>query len=625
MEVVAVILARAGSKGLPDKCVRGLLGRPVITYTFHHAQSAKAPTHILFTTDSKPAAALAKEAGIEVVERPPDLANDKATVDAAARHAIADWERRTGRRADIVVLLYGNIPVRPADLIDRAVEHLRRCGGDSVRSVAPVSKHHPDWIHRLAGDRMIQFRKNSIYRRQDLEPLFYHDGGVAAVMRAALFGASPDDHQSFLGQDRRGIVLGPEDVVDIDGPVDLYFAEAVLRGRDDGTEGRRDGGVQARLKEKGDLSQNRSVEMDGERRIENRQSKIDNRQACHIGTRLVGPGHPTFVIAEAGVNHNGDVETALRMIDAAAQAGADAVKFQMFRADDLASADAPSAPYQLATTGLRSQREMLRSLELGPDDLARLWRRCEERGIVFLATPFGVREVQELVKLGAPAVKLASTDLTNVPLVDAAVATGLPLILSTGAATADEIRVTVGRLGRAGAADRLILLHCVSCYPTPLERLNLAAIASLHREFGVPCGLSDHTTELRTGGWAVAAGACVVEKHFTLDQAAIGPDHAMSLNPEELARYVAEIRMAERTLGHGRLGMNAAELPVRDAARRSVAAARPIAAGTILSDEHICLKRPGTGIDPGDAAKLLGRRARRDIPADALIAWDMIQ
>jgi len=233
MTVLGVILARAGSKGLPGKCVRELAGRPVIAYTFDHVAASRRLSAAVLTTDSEPAKALARRAGIEVIDRPPELADDTATVDTAARHAVELWESRHNTTVDSVVLLYGNIPVRADGLIDRAIDHLVRTQADSVRSVAVVSKQHPDWLHRLNGDKMRQYSPNSIYRRQDLEPLFYHDGAVAAVTRAALFGAlkTPEDHQAFLGKDRRALIQRPEDAVDIDEPIDLVFAEAVLQAR----------------------------------------------------------------------------------------------------------------------------------------------------------------------------------------------------------------------------------------------------------------------------------------------------------------------------------------------------------------------------------------------------------
>ena len=233
MVALGVILARAGSKGLRDKCVRSLLGRPLIEHTFDHALASERLTAVVLSTDSIPAQELARGRSIEVIERPAELATDTATVDAAARHAVETWESRHRHKVDVVTLLYGNIPVRAEGLIDRALDHLARSGGSSVRSVAPVGKHHPDWLHRIDGDRMIQFRHNSIYRRQNLEPLFYHDGAAVVVTRQALFDAllTPDDKQSFLGADRRGLVQRPEDAVDVDEEIDLYLAEAILRAR----------------------------------------------------------------------------------------------------------------------------------------------------------------------------------------------------------------------------------------------------------------------------------------------------------------------------------------------------------------------------------------------------------
>jgi len=230
MNVLGVILVRAGSKGLPGKCMRPLASRPLIGYTFDHARESRLLTAVVLSTDSPEAKSLAKGQDIEVIDRPPELANDTATVDAAARHAVTTWESAHRARVDDIVLLYGNIPVRAPGLIDRAIEHRARTGADSVRSVAPVSKQHPDWLHRLDGDRMIQYRPNSIYRRQDLEPLYYHDGAAVVVTREALFGAiaTPEDHQSFLGADRRALVQRPQDAVDVDEAFDLRVAEAIL-------------------------------------------------------------------------------------------------------------------------------------------------------------------------------------------------------------------------------------------------------------------------------------------------------------------------------------------------------------------------------------------------------------
>ena len=595
MNTLGVILARAGSRGLPDKCMRALLGKPVIQYTFDHAAASRRLSATVLTTDSEGAKALARSAAIEVIDRPLELAGDTATVDAAARHAVACWEAKHDTRVDIIVLLYGNVPVRADGVIDKVVGHLMATGADSVRTVAPVSKQHPDWVHRLDGDRMTQFRPNSIYRRQDLEPLYYHDGAVAAVTREALFGAleQPDDHQAFLGRDRRAFVQRAEDAVDVDGPVDLLMAEAVLRARD--------------------------------HRSTSAVSHSDAIPTVTIGRHSIGLDRPVFVVAEAGVNHNGCLDTARRMVDAAADAGADAVKFQLFRAADLVTASGSTAAYQRGKCKETSQRSMLSRLELSQGAFGKIQARCDERSILFLATPFGPNEVSAVVELGARAIKIASTDLTNPLLLDAVVATGLPIILSTGASTDVEIRAAVDRVRRTGTGERLILLHCVSCYPTPVSAVNLRVIETLARRFLVPCGLSDHTTSVSVGAWAVAAGACVLEKHFTLDPTAPGPDHAMSLDPAQLAAYISSVRDVQQALGDGQPGMAECEAEVRAVATKSVVSVVDIPADTRLTSGMLTLKRPGTGIPPTDLELLIDRHAMTDIPADTTLSWDMVR
>lgn len=595
MHVLAVILARAGSKGLPDKCVRPLLGRAVIEYTFDHALAAKSVDSIVLTTDSEPAKRIARARGIDVVDRPAELAIDTATVDEAARHAVQAFETSGGRYVHLVVLLYGNIPVRADEVIDWAVRQLIETGADSVRTVAPVTKQHPDWVHRLGGDRMTQYQPNSIYRRQDLEPLYYHDGAVVAVTRAALMAAPrwEGDFQGFLGEDRRALIQQPQDAVDIDGPVDFHLAEAILQARRDSA-----GSWQPPDATPADIIISRST---------------------------IGLGQSVYVIAEAGVNHNGSREAALTMVDAAAAVGADAVKFQMFQADTLATADAAGASYQRACCGHQTQREMLRRLELGSDDLAAVRHRCIERGMEFLATPFALPDLEALVELDVRAIKLASTDLDNVPLVRAAADTGLPLIVSTGAADAAEIDAAVRRLEDWGAARRTVLLHCVSSYPTQWSQANLRAIGELTRRFGLHAGFSDHTASETIGGLSVAAGARVLEKHFTLDRRADGPDQAMSLEPDQLGRYIEAARRAQQALGNGCLDAIEAEQEVRRVARKSVVAVHDIAAGQILTEEMVTLKRPGGGLPPAEIDHLIGKQATVPIPADTQLTWETVR
>lgn len=344
-----------------------------------------------------------------------------------------------------------------------------------------------------------------------------------------------------------------------------------------------------------------------------------------IGTREIGAPSPPYVIAEIGVNHNGDVATALRMVSMAARAGADAAKFQIFSADALTTASAPTAGYQASATGTASQRDMLRALELKDTELAALRAACDDVGIDFLATPFTVRDVERLARLAPPAVKIASTDANDVLLLEAASQLSVPLIVSTGAATFEDIAATCACLEALDARGRAILLHCVSAYPAPIDELNLRAIDTLAQQFRVPVGFSDHADDARTGAWAVAAGAVVVEKHVTLDRSQAGPDHAMALDPESFRRYVQDIRDVEHARGQGEIVCSPREAEVRAVARKSIVAARPIAAGTVIELEMLTVKRPGTGLAPAEYATLVGRTARTDIETDSLLSWDMVQ
>lgn len=337
-----------------------------------------------------------------------------------------------------------------------------------------------------------------------------------------------------------------------------------------------------------------------------------------------GAADRAFVIAEAGVNHNGNLGTAIAMVEAAAEARADAVKFQVFTADELAASNAPTAAYQKAGTGSSAQRDMLKRLELSDADFLAVAMHARRCGISFLATPFSVQDLARLLSLAPAAIKIASTDVNNHPLLAGAAMSRLPLIVSTGASTLGEVDAAVAVLRDAGAGDRLTLLHCVSVYPTPWELANLRAIGTLRKRYGLPVGLSDHTTSTQIGGLAVAAGANVLEKHFTLDRGASGPDHAMSLDMRQLAEYVVAVRRAEAALGNGAVGLIPAEMEVRRVARKSVVATRRIESGEVLTASMLAIKRPDGGIPPSDFTRLVGRTAVIRIEADIPIRWEMV-
>ncbi len=346
--------------------------------------------------------------------------------------------------------------------------------------------------------------------------------------------------------------------------------------------------------------------------------------AIRIGDRLVGPRQPCFLIAEAGVNHNGDPGLALKLVEAAHRAGADAVKFQTFSADRLASPHAPKCEYQKRNgSDDESQHAMLRRLELPPGAHEALFRRCEELGLVFLSTPFDEPAADELECLGVAAYKTPSGEVTNLPYLEHVARKGRPMIVSTGMATLGEVEAAVAAIERTGHRD-LVLLHCVSNYPAHPADVNLRAIHTLGTAFGVPAGYSDHTLGVEVALAATALGACVIEKHFTLDRHMAGPDHAASLEPDELANLVRGIRMVEAALGHGRKTPVERERETAAVARKSLVAARDIPEGALVTDAHIAVMRPGTGLPPAMRPYFLARRATAHIPAGALLTLDMV-
>jgi N-acetylneuraminate synthase len=344
--------------------------------------------------------------------------------------------------------------------------------------------------------------------------------------------------------------------------------------------------------------------------------------AITVAGRTLGPGLPCFIIAEAGVNHNGSLELAIRLVDAAAEAGADAVKFQTFQADRLVTAQAPRAEYQRRNTGTGgSQLELLRALELGPETHRQLQAHCRSRGILFLSSPFGEASADLLEALDVPLFKVPSGELTNHPFLTHLARKGRPLILSTGMASLGEVESALGVIQAAGAPP-VALLQCVSCYPASARDANLRAMDTLAAAFQVPVGYSDHTEGIAVSLAAVARGACILEKHITLDRRLPGPDQQVSIDPPELAALVAGIRTVEAALGDGRKRPAPAEQEAMAVARKSLVAAAALPAGTVLGPTHFAVKRPGTGLPPAMLTFLVGRRLRRAVAEGDLLALD---
>lgn len=325
-----------------------------------------------------------------------------------------------------------------------------------------------------------------------------------------------------------------------------------------------------------------------------------------------------YIIAEAGVNHNGSYELACKMVDAAKAAGVDCIKFQTYKSENIVSHNAQKAEYQKEMTGDGTQAAMLKKLELSYDEFLDLKAYCDELGICFLSTPFDFDSIDFLNSIDMPFWKIPSGEVTNLPYLLVLAKTRKPIVMSTGMCETDEIAAAIKVLRENGACD-IKLLHCNTEYPTPYEDVNLRAMQTMHDMFGLEVGYSDHTKGIEVPIAAAALGATVIEKHFTLDRNMEGPDHKASLEPDELAAMVQSIRHIERALGSGRKTASPSERKNITVARKSIIAKRKITAGEVLTEENITVKRPGSGISPMRWFDVIGTKAVKDFQEDELI------
>ena len=337
-----------------------------------------------------------------------------------------------------------------------------------------------------------------------------------------------------------------------------------------------------------------------------------------IGNKLIGEEEPCFIIAEAGVNHNGDTKLAMQLIDAAKDAGADAVKFQTFKTENLLSKNIVVPKH---VESKESLFDTIRGLELSEEAHYMLSEYCKQKGIVFMSTPMDNNSVDLLEDIGVPVFKVASCDLDNLPLLKYISKTEKPIILSTGMGSISEVGEAIEVIKSNGNAD-IILLHCVSAYPPKVEDVNLRAMETLRNAFKLTVGYSDHTIGINIPLAAVALGAKVIEKHFTLDKNMEGPDHAVSADPDDLERLVSGIREIEESFGTGVKVPSKDEIEMRRSFRKSIVAIADIKKGATIMPEMLSVKRPGTGISPKYFDFVAGRKAERDLSKDDLITMD---
>lgn len=573
-----VIAARGGSKGLPGKNLALVGGIPLVGRAARSSRLALRRIgkggRVVCTTDDADIAAAAREWGAEMpFLRAAELSTDTAAsidvlLDVVERLALAPEET--------LVLVQPTSPLVEADDIVEAVR-LHRATGDPV--VGVTNEAHPSaWTFSLAADgRLVPATPTApVTRRQDEPPRVRVCGAVYVAEVGCL-----RDSRSFLSERTRGLVIPQERALDVDTACDLMLARGVLAMREP--------------------------------------------SAILVGDACLGPAHPPLVIAEAGVNHNGSVDLALRLVDAAREAGAGAVKFQTFRSESVVSPVAPQARYQHVNTGVtESQLEMVRRLELSTAETKRVHEYCRQTGVVFLSSPFDEESAELLVSLGVPGLKIGSGEITNHPYLARLASFRIPLLLSTGMSTLSEVGEALDVI-EANGAPPVVLLHCVSSYPAPALDANLAAMRTLREAFARPVGWSDHTPGVAVSVAAVALEACVIEKHFTLDRTLPGPDHRASLEPSELAELVRAVDDAWVARGDGLKRCRPIEEDARRVARRSLFASRDLPAGTRLSAEDLVALRPGTGISPARIGSVDGRRVRRDVMTGEMLAEEDLE
>ena len=345
---------------------------------------------------------------------------------------------------------------------------------------------------------------------------------------------------------------------------------------------------------------------------------MKNSKGFKISGRPVGEDHPVFIVAEVGVNHNGSIAMAKKLIDVAKAAGADAVKFQMCDPAEMVVRSTPKAAYQEKTAGHESHYDMLERLYFDVKEHKVLKAYAKKKDVIFFSTPFSLKDARELIKLKMPAMKVGSSDTNNLPQLRVIASAHVPIIFSTGMSTLAEVKVSLAAIKKAGGRD-IVVLHCTTAYPTADKDVNLRAMVTMRDTFRLPVGYSDHTPGTDVAVAAVALGARVIEKHITLNKKFHGPDHFASLEPKEFAALVRAIRRTERILGTGIKGPTGGEKIIAKVARKSIVASRNIPSWKKIELEDLAYKRPGTGLPPSYAEKLVGKVARKDIQKDEKI------
>jgi N-acetylneuraminate synthase len=577
-KVFAIILARGGSKGIPRKNIKLLAGKPLIAYTINEAKKSKYIDKIIVSTDDSEIAEVSKRYGSKIQIRPKELAQDNTPSLPALQYVVKTLEEQ-GENIDIVVLLQPTNPFRKTKTIDKVIEKINQ-GFNSCTTISPL-EIHPCRFLEIKNNKAHFINKSKETLRQNINQ--YHvDGTVYAYKKDTLkeLNILPWDEE-----DNAVIKIDSEEFLDIDELIDFEIAEFL----------------------------------------------INKSKTIKINNKIIGNNESCFIIAEAGVNHNKDLETAKKLADAAKWAGADAVKFQTFKSENLVTKQAFQADYQKNNIGKKeSQFDMLKRLELPYEDFKELKKYCDEKNIIFMSTPHTPDAADFLEDL-VPAYKIPSGDLINLPFLEKIAKKQKPIIFGTGMGTLDEVKEAITTIKSQGN-NQIIALHCTTNYPCPLEEVNLRAMQTMQKELDCLVGYSDHTLGIEVSQMAKKLGAVVIEKHFTLDKNMPGPDHKASLEPYELKQMVRALKTQEYektelnkiVLGSPKKEPNPSEIRIAKVARKSIVSNKYISQGKKIEKEDLIIKRPGTGILPKKINEIIGKTAKQNIKKDELIKLEDI-
>jgi N,N'-diacetyllegionaminate synthase len=577
-KIISIIPARGGSKRLKNKNILELGGKPLISHTIEESLKSILISRTFVSTDDLEIKNISKKFGAEVIDRPSHLSKDDSPSFDCVLHVLNHLKESENYVPNIVVLLQPTSPLRTSEDINSAIKILFSGNYDSVIS---VSESNPSWSFSFEHNKLKPIlgwcKLNE--RKQDL-PKYYSPNGAIFVIKPKIL----IEKKSFY-LENSGIYLMPSSKsFDIDTKEDLDLVNYFLSKKN---------------------------------------SKIKVSDTVEINYNSV------FIIAEAGVNHNGSLELAKQLVDIAVDSGADAVKFQTYKTEELVTFNAKSADYQQKNINKNeTQFEMLKKLELSEEDFLELKKYCDEKSILFLSTPHTESSVDFLNKI-MPLFKIGSGDLNNLPLLEKIAKLNKPIIISTGMGSFNEISEAINLIKKYN--KNLVVLHCTTNYPCSCDEVNLRYMLEIERTFNVLTGYSDHTEGIIVPTIAASLGAVVIEKHFTLNKDMSGPDHKASLNPEELKKMVFNIRnqtivdIPKETLGIKNKILSDSEKKISEIARKSIVAKSNINPGSIITKNLLIIKRPGTGILPKDLNKVLDKKAKKFISKDSLLTWEDLE